>query len=121
MDVVGERGRVLDDDVGVPKAPAAPLSPVLVRRVPKCGEEPPYAVNRAREIRDPQLDVVECSPHHAADAKRPTSLPLWKVAPALTRATICAPLTSTRVTCIADENTAAVGQYFHETRESWSS
>ena len=62
------------------------------------------------------LDVVESSAHHAADAKRPTSLPLWKVAPALTRATICAPLTSTRVTCIADENTAAVGQYFHETR-----
>ncbi len=59
MDVVGERGRVFDDDVGVPKAPAAPLSPVVVRRVPKCGEEPPYAVNRAREIRDPQLDVVE--------------------------------------------------------------
>ena len=35
---------------------------------------------------------------------------------ALTRATTCAPLTSTSARCIADENTAAVGPYVHETR-----
>ena len=82
MDVAGERGRVFDDDVGVPKAPAAPLSPVLMRRVAKCGGSHPM-LSIARGDPGPTARCGGVLPHHAGDAKRLTTLPLWKVAPRL--------------------------------------
>ncbi len=60
--------RLLDHDVGVAHPPAAPRGPVLVELVAESVEEPTEAAGCSRQVRDPQLDVME-EPGSGHDAK----------------------------------------------------
>jgi hypothetical protein len=69
----GQRGRLLDHEISGAEAPAAPVRPLLERRVSKLHEEPSPLSAGTPQVRHPQLYVVQ-APGHGTSFMR---TPIW--------------------------------------------